>query len=115
MKDGTIGMKKKVFADNIWGEIYTSKIEQYFISTKIFNRLHHIHQTSMLYFVYPTMTITRFEHSLGTMLIAGKMFDSCLSNADIEDVKEFLDSFKMDFQRIIESEPRRGWRTSRLF
>lgn len=101
-------MKKRVFSDNIWGEIYTSTLEQYFIGTKIFNRLHNVHQTSMLYFVYPTMTISRFEHSLGTMHIAGKMFECGIANTSKPIVTEFLGKFRKIFENWIKERKEYG-------
>lgn len=97
-------MRKKVFADNIWGEIYTSQIEQYFIGTSIFNRLHYVHQTSMLYFVYPTMTLSRFEHSLGTMYVAGRIFEESIANAEQDTVDSFLKNYRKIFESWMKDE-----------
>lgn len=40
-----------------------------------FQRLRHIHQLAMSYLVYPGATHKRFEHALGTMELATKVFD----------------------------------------
>ena len=40
-----------------------------------FQRLRHIHQLALSYLVYPGATHKRFEHALGTMELATKVFD----------------------------------------
>ena len=40
-----------------------------------FQRLRHIHQLALTYVVYPGMTHRRFEHSLGFMELASRVFD----------------------------------------
>ncbi len=59
--------------DSIHGSI---RVEEPFLSlvaTPDFERLSHIHQLGLAYLVYPGAHHTRFEHSLGTFRIAGRM------------------------------------------
>ena len=45
-------------------------------------RLRHIHQLALTYLVYPGATHRRFEHSLGVMELAGRVFDVVTSRAN---------------------------------
>ena len=49
--------------------------ERRVIDSAPFQRLRHIHQLALSYLVYPGATHKRFEHALGTMELATKVFD----------------------------------------
>jgi hypothetical protein len=49
--------------------------EREVLDSRPFQRLRHIHQLAMTYLVYPGATHKRFEHSLGVMELAGRVFD----------------------------------------
>jgi hypothetical protein len=49
--------------------------EREVLNSRPFQRLRHIHQLAMTYLVYPGATHKRFEHSLGVMELAGRVFD----------------------------------------
>lgn len=49
--------------------------ERKVLSARPVQRLRHIHQLAMTSYVYPGATHCRFEHSLGVMELAGKVFD----------------------------------------
>lgn len=72
---GADKFKHKSFRDPLYGFIGLSKKEVQLVDTKIFRRLHRIKQLSHAYLVYPSALHTRFEHSLGTLHIAGRMCD----------------------------------------
>lgn len=60
------------------GFIHFNELEQKLIDTQAFQRLHDIHQLGMAYYVYPGATHSRFEHSLGTMELATRIFERIL-------------------------------------
>lgn len=52
------------------------------MDTSAFRRLHRIKQLAHAYTVYPSAHHTRFEHSLGVMHIAGRMYDEIGTDTD---------------------------------
>ncbi len=49
--------------------------ERRVLDSRPFQRLRYIHQLALTYLVYPGATHRRFEHSLGVMELAGRVFD----------------------------------------
>ncbi len=49
--------------------------ERNVLDSRPFQRLRHIHQLALTYLVYPGATHKRFEHSLGVMELASRVFD----------------------------------------
>ncbi len=66
--------------DPLHGDIKLSEIEKWIIQQPIFTRLRRVKQNTFLYYVFPSANHTRFEHSIGVMHLAGKIFDSCKEN-----------------------------------
>lgn len=62
--------------DPIWGTNRFSWRELAIIDSPIFQRLRRIHQTGLAYYVYPSARHSRFEHSLGVVTVATRVFDS---------------------------------------
>jgi HD superfamily phosphohydrolase len=75
-----LGMERsqKIY-DAVHGFIRFNALEQMLIDSEPFQRLHHIHQLGIAYIVYPGATHTRFEHSLGTMELATRIFERITS------------------------------------
>ncbi len=59
--------------------------ERALIDSPPVQRLKHIHQLAMSYLLYPGATHKRFEHSLGVMHLAGRVFDVVTDELNIHD------------------------------
>lgn len=68
----------KVIHDNLWGTNQFSWCELAVIDSPIMQRLKDIHQVGLAFYVYPSARHTRFEHCLGTAIIASRIFESLL-------------------------------------
>lgn len=66
----------KVIHDHLWGTNRFTWREMALIDSPIMQRLRGIHQTGLAYYVYPTARHSRFEHSLGVLTVASRVFDS---------------------------------------
>ncbi|MXY23109.1 MAG: HD domain-containing protein [Acidobacteria bacterium] len=63
-----------------------------------FQRLRHIHQLALTYLVYPGATHRRFEHSLGVMELATRVFDVVTARAHLTDeIRERLGAPREQF------------------
>lgn len=56
--------------------VHFNNVEKSLIDSSPFQRLRSIHQLAMSYEVYPGASHRRFEHSLGVMEVAGRIFDA---------------------------------------
>ncbi len=87
-------------SDTIHGSVKLNYLEKQIISTQIFNRLHNIYQNSTVYLTFPTNRTKRFEHSIGTMWLCGRIFQESISNSD----EHTLDEFFKNIESIIDNE-----------
>ena len=65
--------KTKVIRDSIHGDVFLSDLEFGIIDTPEFQRLRRIKQLGMTHLVYPSANHTRFEHSIGSLHLAGRI------------------------------------------
>jgi HD superfamily phosphohydrolase len=56
------------------------------VNCSAIQRLRHIHQLALTYLVYPGGTHRRFEHSLGVMHFAGRIYDVVMREENLSDV-----------------------------
>lgn len=74
--------RMKAGTDMIHGAIKLSGLEDAVVSTPIFNRLHRVLQSSMVYLTFPSNKVKRFEHSVGTMHLAGGILYNSIVNTE---------------------------------
>lgn len=90
------------FRDPIHTFIRVSSDERRVIDSRPFQRLRHIHQLALTYFVYPGATHRRFEHCLGVMDLAGRVFDVITRHPRHPDVQHLFPSDKeLDYWRTV--------------
>lgn len=58
--------------------------ERRVLDSRAVQRLRHIHQLALTYLVYPGATHSRFEHSMGVMELAGRVYDVVCDPAKID-------------------------------
>lgn len=79
-----------------YGYIGITDIEKKIIDTKFFQRLRRIKQSSSLYMAFPGASHSRFEHSLGSMHIAGEASTHIIlnskNNIDSTSIIDLMDS-----------------------
>ena len=76
--------------------------EREVLNSRPFQRLRHVHQLALTYLVYPGATHKRFEHSLGVMELAGRVFDIITDNA--------TDEIRTRLEPLNNQDERRYWR-----
>ena len=69
--------------------------ERKVVDSRAFQRLRHIHQLALTYMVYPGATHRRFEHSLGVMELAGRVYDVVTRSGQVHsDIRQLLPEFE---------------------
>ncbi len=72
----------KIVRDPVHGDIQLTPLQKKCLDTPQMQRLRGIRQLGTAYLVYPGAQHTRFEHSLGTLHVAGRILD-CIEDAGI--------------------------------
>lgn len=71
--------------------VHLDSYERDVLNSHPFQRLRHIHQLALTYLVYPSATHKRFEHSLGVMELASRVFDVITNRENTtEEVRDVL-------------------------
>ncbi|MEN6545259.1 MAG: HD domain-containing protein [Armatimonadia bacterium] len=94
-------MRKKLheIRDPIHNFVTFNDQERDLINSRPFQRLRRIHQLGMSHFLYPGANHTRFEHSLGVMELATRVFDRITAPLD-DGIKQALPGLDREESRI---------------
>lgn len=90
--------------DPIHNFIHFSPDERTVMDSRPVQRLRYIHQLALTYLIYPGATHRRFEHSLGVMELAGRVFDVITHSENIND------EIRANFPKITDQEFLSYWR-----
>lgn len=77
--------------------------ERGIIQSRLFQRLRRISQNALASYTYPTLNVSRFEHSLGVMHLAGQIITTALTNKDPytkRSTQLFLRRCKKEFAKL---------------
>ena len=83
---------EKVIHDPIWGSVLYKSWEIKLIDSPLLQRLRDVHQLGMADLTYTAARHSRFEHSLGTTAIAGRMISRLKERYTDDDVLTVTDS-----------------------
>ena len=89
-KNEEIDQNYKQFYDNIHNYIKVSNIACKIIDSKPFQRLRSLHQLGTCHYVFPTATHTRFEHSIGTYYLTGRLLNNIKNKINKDTLEEYL-------------------------
>ncbi len=92
------------FRDPIHNFVTLDSQERKVVDSRPFQRLRHIHQLALTHLVYPGATHKRFEHSLGVMELASRVYD-VITNRD-----NMSNDIKNHFEEIQCKDQVRYWR-----
>jgi uncharacterized protein len=88
------------FRDPIHVFVRLDTDERRVIDSRPFQRLRHIHQLAFSYLIYPGASHKRFEHSLGVMELASRVFDIVTRPENVSDtVKKLLPEIEIEDKR----------------
>lgn len=94
--------KRRYVNDNVHGLIRCTSLEVLIMQQAVFSRLHGVYQNSVAYLTWPSNRNQRFEHSIGTMKLAGDMLFSSIMNAEDSVRSNFLRDAKAEIQHMMD-------------
>ena len=85
--------------DLVHGFVNLTELERAVVDHKLFQRLRHVRQNDVAFFVYPSLNTTRFEHSLGVCAVAGRMAENVMRGSQARAYLEALNLSEEDFEQ----------------
>ena len=106
---GGVSMKRFLnethfYGDNVHKAIPHTTIEGFITNFGSILRLHRISQNSLAFQTHPSNKTKRFEHSLGTMKLAGEFFLYLTANTKENTLDQMLKDFMEDLKIIYQKE-----------
>ena len=102
---GLVTKRYHEIRDPIHGFITLDSDERQVLDSAPVQRLRNIHQLAMSYLVYPGATHKRFEHSLGVMELAGRVYDTVTAPDNIHEsfrrTVNFTEEEKHYWRRVV--------------
>ena len=96
-----MGERLRQISDTIHQTVYLSELESNMMSTAYFYRLHDVYQSSTVYLTFPSNRTKRYEHSYGTMELAGEMFFSAITNASATVLEGFFEDSEKYLRTVV--------------
>lgn len=90
MNNNKIIKEYKVIHDCVHGYIQLSNMVVSVMDSKEFQRLRKLKQLGTCYFVFQNAVHTRFEHSIGTSYLAGKLMDRIVEIIQPNEIDEYM-------------------------
>lgn len=84
----------KIIFDNIHGNIHLSNLVVMIMDSKQFQRLRKLKQLGSCHYVYQNAIHSRFEHSVGTSHLAGKMMECIMINTQPIEIENYMSKIK---------------------
>jgi HD superfamily phosphohydrolase len=86
--------------DLVHGFVYLTELEKRVINHALFQRLRHIRQNDVAFTVYPSLNISRFEHSLGCVSVAGRMATNLMRSPESAEYLSEIDLNRTEFEQV---------------
>lgn len=86
--------------DLLHGYVYLTRAEVAVVNHPLFQRLRHVRQNDVAFYVYPSLNTSRFEHSLGCAHVAGKMAANIIAGSSWPAFRKALGLGRWEFQQV---------------
>lgn len=85
-------LTSKIFADPLMGYIYLTPLEVAIVDTSLYQRLRKIKQLGLAHLVFPSLSYSRFEHSLGVIGRLNQILNKLIENYNRTNEESYLNN-----------------------